>query len=78
MLLRPHARDPLPARVTVNQSDIASNLACLPIFLAGCSELLVIAGPTFTERLWCIMEVYVRAQRPLPPLPSARGPPRRT
>jgi hypothetical protein len=26
--------------------------ACLPIFLSGCKELLVLAGSTFTQRLW--------------------------
>lgn len=25
----------------------------LPIYLSGCKELLVAAGPTYCERLWC-------------------------
>jgi len=31
---------------------ISEQLACLPIFLSGCKELLVLAGSTFTQRLW--------------------------
>merc|ERR1712032_1686302 len=35
------------------------DLECLPIFLAACNALLIICGPTYTSRLWCILEVYV-------------------
>ena len=40
-------------------SSIKQNLAMLPIFLAGCNELIVLAGPTYTSRVWCVMEMYV-------------------
>ena len=30
----------------------------LPVFLSGCRELLVVAGPSYTHRLWCVMEIY--------------------
>ena len=40
-------------------SEITVLLACLPIFLAGCNQLLVLAGPTFSSRLWCAMELFV-------------------
>ena len=33
-------------------------LACLPIFLAGCKQLLVLAGPTFSSRRWCATELF--------------------
>ena len=50
---RSHTRDSnLSRQACINQSDIEANLACLPIFLAGCKELLIIAGPTYTTRLW--------------------------
>ena len=29
---------------------------CLPVFLASCHTLLIVAGPTFLKRLWCIEE----------------------
>jgi hypothetical protein len=31
----------------------------LPVYLAGCRELLVLAGPTYHSRLWCVMEMLV-------------------
>ena len=49
--LRPrvHAQD---------QNNIEQSLACLPVFLAGCQKLLIVAGPTYTSRLWCVMEIF--------------------
>lgn len=41
-----------------DQADIDANLSSLPIFLAGSRKLVIAAGPTFTHRLWCIMEVF--------------------
>ena len=54
------ARDPLLwlDKACIDQNNIDESLACLPIFLAGCAELLVLAGPTYTERLWCVMEIF--------------------
>ena len=43
----------------IDQSNITEALALLPIFLSGCQRLLVIAGRTYTERLWCIMEIFI-------------------
>jgi hypothetical protein len=47
-------------RACIDQADewakIEKSLAYLPVFLAGCKSLLVLAGPTYTTRLW------VRAQ----------------
>ena len=46
-------------KVCINQSNIAADLECLPIFLAGCNGMLVISGETYTTRLWCILEMFV-------------------
>eukprot|EP00746_Dinoflagellata_sp_MGD_P147978 gnl/MRDRNA2_/MRDRNA2_80263_c1_seq1.p1 gnl/MRDRNA2_/MRDRNA2_80263_c1~~gnl/MRDRNA2_/MRDRNA2_80263_c1_seq1.p1 ORF type:complete len:270 (-),score=38.57 gnl/MRDRNA2_/MRDRNA2_80263_c1_seq1:451-1185(-) len=46
-------------KACINQSDIQENLSYLPIFLAGCSELLILAGSTYTSRLWCVMELFI-------------------
>ena len=35
------------------------DLTCLPVFLSGCNQLLVIAGETYTYRLWCMFELFV-------------------
>ena len=43
----------------IDQADTTTSLECLPIFLAGCRKLLVLAGPSFPTRLWCAMEIFI-------------------
>ena len=45
-------------KACINQQNINESLACLPVFLSGCQELLVLAGETYTSRLWCCMELF--------------------
>ena len=45
-------------KACIDQSNIQQSLACLPVFLAGCQTLLVVAGPTYCSRLWCVMELF--------------------
>ena len=45
-------------RACMDNKDVKLNLMCLPIFLAGCKKLLVLAGPAYASRLWCAMELY--------------------
>jgi hypothetical protein len=33
-------------------------LSCLPVFLSGCKSLVILAGPTYINRLWCVIEVF--------------------
>ena len=42
-------------KACIDQSNIAANLAALPVFLSGCKHLLVMCGPTYLDRLWCMM-----------------------
>ena len=49
-------------KACIDQSDIAANLACLPVFLSGCKELLCLAGATYHTRLWCVMELFTFVQ----------------
>eukprot|EP00929_Paragymnodinium_shiwhaense_P024974 TRINITY_DN15217_c0_g1_i5.p1 TRINITY_DN15217_c0_g1~~TRINITY_DN15217_c0_g1_i5.p1 ORF type:complete len:693 (+),score=30.33 TRINITY_DN15217_c0_g1_i5:159-2237(+) len=46
-------------KLCIDQTDIDTDLQCLPIFLAGCSSLLVSCGKTYTSRLWCCVELFV-------------------
>jgi len=46
-------------KVCLDQSNIDESLRCLPIFLSGCNQLLVLAGETYLTRLWCIVELFV-------------------
>ena len=49
-------------KACIDQNNIQQSLACLPIFLAGCQTLLVVAGPTYCSRLWCVMELFTFAR----------------
>jgi len=46
-------------KVCLDQTNIEESLQCLPVFLSGCNQLLVLAGKTYLTRLWCIVEVFV-------------------
>ena len=46
-------------KACIPQGDIDRSLACLPIFLSGCQQLLIVAGRSYCERLWCVMEIFV-------------------
>lgn len=34
------------------------DLACLPIWLASCEELVMLVGPEYSARLWCLIELF--------------------
>uniref|UniRef100_A0A7S2IDR4 TIR domain-containing protein n=1 Tax=Zooxanthella nutricula TaxID=1333877 RepID=A0A7S2IDR4_9DINO len=42
----------------IDQGNIVASLRCLPIFLAGCKRLVVFAGSSYWQRLWCILELF--------------------
>ena len=56
-----HRREPIVwlDKFCIDQKNIEENLMCLPIFLAGCKQLYIVCGPTYLERLWCMLEVFV-------------------
>ena len=43
----------------IDQMRLDDQLACLPVFLAGCEKLVVLAGETYATRLWCCLELFV-------------------
>ena len=45
-------------KACVNQSRIQEALACLPVWLAGCESLLVLASSSYASRLWCVIELH--------------------
>eukprot|EP00928_Gymnodinium_smaydae_P028448 TRINITY_DN21698_c0_g1_i2.p1 TRINITY_DN21698_c0_g1~~TRINITY_DN21698_c0_g1_i2.p1 ORF type:complete len:619 (+),score=96.70 TRINITY_DN21698_c0_g1_i2:101-1858(+) len=55
-----NAREPMIwlDRCCIDQSNIESDLRGLPLFLSGCKEMLVLCGPTYLSRLWCVMELF--------------------
>ena len=36
----------------IDQENIDDSLAALPLFLAGCTRLVIVLGPTYADRLW--------------------------
>ena len=46
-------------RACLNQEDIAGSLSHLPVHMAGCKALVIVAGPTYTSRLWTLLELFV-------------------
>ena len=59
-----HAEFPSTARrrfdrLCIDQDDIAAQLPALPVYLAGCKSLLALQGPTYFQRLWCVLELHI-------------------
>jgi hypothetical protein len=46
-------------KLCINQESISEDLECLPVFEMSCTNLLVLCGPTYATRLWCVWELYV-------------------
>ncbi|KAG8465492.1 hypothetical protein KFE25_002799 [Diacronema lutheri] len=59
-------------RCCIDQADITAQLPSLPVYLAGCNTLLVLLGPTYLQRLWCVVELFVFYQTHLPEPPEGR------
>eukprot|EP00928_Gymnodinium_smaydae_P043381 TRINITY_DN29075_c0_g1_i1.p1 TRINITY_DN29075_c0_g1~~TRINITY_DN29075_c0_g1_i1.p1 ORF type:complete len:519 (+),score=77.31 TRINITY_DN29075_c0_g1_i1:126-1682(+) len=55
-----NGREPLVwlDKCCIDQSDIESDLRCLPLFLSGCKRFLIVCGVTYLRRLWCIVELF--------------------
>ena len=49
-------------KVCIDQADVSADLQCLPICLAACERPLIISGMTYTQRLWCCVELFVYVQ----------------
>ena len=45
-------------KVCIDQKNIMQSLKCLPIYLLSCKGMLVLGGPTYISRLWCLWELY--------------------
>lgn len=55
-----HGREPVVwlDKCCIDQNSIDMDLRCLPIFLSACSRLVILCGPTYLSRLWCILEIF--------------------
>ena len=43
----------------INQDMISDGLKVLPINLMACRQVLVLVGPSYSQRLWCMWELYI-------------------
>ena len=41
----------------IEKTNLSEDLACLPFFLSGCKKFIIMAGPTYTERLWYMSKI---------------------
>lgn len=46
-------------KACLNQENVAASLSHLPVHLAGCKGLVVLAGATYTSRIWTLLELFV-------------------
>lgn len=42
-------------KACIDQNDIERSLLGLPIFVTGCSSFVILAGPKYVSRLWCML-----------------------
>ena len=56
-----HGREPRVwfDKFCIDQGDVDASLTCLPVHLAACNTFLMLVGPTYTERVWCVMEIFI-------------------
>jgi hypothetical protein len=61
LFLRRHRRQPTfwLDKSCIDQQDIERTLRCLPVMVQSCSQLLILAGDSYVNRLWCVLELYV-------------------
>ena len=45
-------------KLCIDQENISRALRCLPVFVFSCNRLMILAGNTYCDRLWCIWELY--------------------
>jgi len=43
----------------IDQNNVQHSLSCLPVYLTGCTQFVVLCGDTYLSRLWCIVELFV-------------------
>ena len=49
-------------KVCLSTHNLDTSLLCLPMFVSGCHNLLVLAGPSYSTRVWCAVELFVFVQ----------------
>merc|ERR1711974_80193 len=55
-----HQREPTfwLDKVCIDQSNLIDGLKALPINVMACSQMLMLHGPSYQHRLWCVWELF--------------------
>tara|TARA_B100000768_G_C11224823_1_gene352250 strand:- start:42 stop:1037 length:996 start_codon:yes stop_codon:yes gene_type:complete len=43
----------------LNQGDIDNSVRMLPLYLCACRKMLILLGPSYMNRMWCMLELFV-------------------
>jgi len=56
-----HGREPVVwfDKCCIDQRNIEADLHCLPVFVKGCSHMVLLCGPSYLSRLWCILDLFI-------------------
>ena len=46
-------------RYCIDQADIGESLRFLPVYVSASSMVVLLIGPTYLCRLWCLWEMFV-------------------
>ena len=46
-------------KACLSPDDLDTQLALLPVFVASCKSFVVLLMPSYLERLWCVVELFV-------------------
>ncbi|KAG8456948.1 hypothetical protein KFE25_009835 [Diacronema lutheri] len=46
-------------KACLSPDDLDTQLALLPVFVASCKSFVVVLMPSYLERLWCVVELFV-------------------
>jgi hypothetical protein len=56
-----HGREPKVwfDKYCLDQLSIDDSLMCLPVHLSTCKQIIMLVGPSYLSRLWCIVEIFL-------------------
>ena len=43
----------------LDHDDIDNSVRMLPLFLCACRKMLILLGPSYMSRMWCMLELFV-------------------
>jgi len=55
-----NGREPLVwiDKYCIHAHDVENSLKCLPVWIAGCNQMVALVGKSYHTRLWCLLELF--------------------